>query len=337
LDRVNRTEEFSMSQHPIADYALVADCNGSALISRDGSIDWLCMPRFDSPSVLARLLDDRAGHWSLRLDGEVTAERRYLDQTMVLQTTFRTSAGTVTVTDAMALGPDERGHELGKDVPHALLRSVTCESGRAQLALEFAPRPGYGVDVSRIVPELGGAIARGGEDQFALSAPVPLSVEAGTAYARLQLEAGQRVGFALQYAAAGQPAKLWTQREIQAGLEDTIQGWRSWSAIHQSYKGPWQDLVLHSGRVLQALMYTPTGAIVAAPTTSLPRQSAAPGIGTTGTSGSATPRSRSERCGWRRARTRPAASSPSWSGQPQRTSAPAPRCRSCSGSTADTN
>jgi GH15 family glucan-1,4-alpha-glucosidase len=263
-----------VSQHPIADYALISDCNGSALVRRDGSVDWLCMPRFDSPSVLARLLDDGAGHWIIRPAGEATADRRYLDQSMVLQTTFRNGTGVVTVTDAMALGANERGHELGNDAPHALLREVTCVSGRVELAMEFAPRPAYGVVVPQLLTAAGGAVAQVGADVFALSAPLPLQIEDGVedgmVRARFQLEAGQRVGVALQYAPAGDQPRLWTQDQVRAGIEDTLRGWRSWSAMHQSYQGPWQDEVRHSGRVLQALTYAPTGAIVAAPTTSLP-------------------------------------------------------------------
>jgi GH15 family glucan-1,4-alpha-glucosidase len=107
---------------PIADYALLSDCNGSALVSRDGSVHWWCVPRFDSRSVFAQLLDEQAGHWSIRPTDDFTVERRYVARTMVLQSTFATDAGVVTATDALALGASERGHELGNDAPHALLR-----------------------------------------------------------------------------------------------------------------------------------------------------------------------------------------------------------------------
>jgi len=259
-----------VGHRPIADYALLSDCNGSALVSRDGSVDWLCVPRFDSRSTMSRLLDDRAGHWSIHPTSEATVERQYIDRTMVLRTVFRTAGGNAAITDAMALGPNERGHDLGHDAPHALLRELTCLSGEVDFTMAFAPRPEYGLVTPLVLAADGGAVTRGGPDVFALSAPVPLQLGEGAAGARFRLRAGERAGFALQYAPAGQPPRLWTQREIRVGLQDTIHGWRSWSAMHQSYQGPWQELVHHSGRVLQALTYAPTGAIVAAPTTSLP-------------------------------------------------------------------
>src|SRR4051812_29025734 len=114
-----------MSSVPIAAHALLSDCHSAALTTLDGSVDWLCFPRFDSPSVFGRLLDDTAGHWSIRPAGEHTSTRRYLDRTLVIETTFRTPTGTVVLTDALATGPDNRGHALGKGAPHLLIRSVT--------------------------------------------------------------------------------------------------------------------------------------------------------------------------------------------------------------------
>src|ERR1700685_3239886 len=102
-----------MSMTPIADYALLSDRHSAALVSRDGSIDWLCFPRFDSPSIFARLLGDAAGHWSVRARSASRVTRRYLDRTMVLETTFSTPSGTVTITDALAMGEGNRGHQLG--------------------------------------------------------------------------------------------------------------------------------------------------------------------------------------------------------------------------------
>ena len=104
-----------MSAIPIADHALLSDCHSSALVNRDGSVEWLTFPRFDSPSVMARLLDDdRGGHWAITPVGEFETARRYLDRTMVLETTFTTDTGTLVLTDALAMGPDDAGHSLGK-------------------------------------------------------------------------------------------------------------------------------------------------------------------------------------------------------------------------------
>src|SRR5580693_2193880 len=134
-----------MSTTPIADYALLSDRHSAALVGLDGSIDWLCFPRFDSPSIFGRLLGDEAGHWSIRAAGSTHVTRRYLDRTMVLETTFRTPTGTVAVSDALSMGEGNRGHQLGKDAPHLLLRRATCLHGEVDLHLEYVPRPEYGL------------------------------------------------------------------------------------------------------------------------------------------------------------------------------------------------
>ena len=115
-----------MSSTPIADYAMLSDRHSAALVSRDGSIDWLCMPRFDSGSVFARLLGDDGGYWSIRAADATETTRRYIDRTMVLETTFRTPSGVLTVVDALAMGEGNRGHELGK-----MHRTCWCAAQRA--------------------------------------------------------------------------------------------------------------------------------------------------------------------------------------------------------------
>ena len=151
-----------MSTVPIAAYALLSDCRSAALVSQEGSVDWLCFPRFDSPSVFGRLLDRDAGHWSLRLAGATKTSRRYLDATMVLETTSDTSTGTAVLTDAMAMGPNERGHQLGVDSPGVLLRVLTCTKGLVEVDMEYMPRLEYGLiaPLLKVIP--GGIGARGG-------------------------------------------------------------------------------------------------------------------------------------------------------------------------------
>jgi GH15 family glucan-1,4-alpha-glucosidase len=256
---------------PIGDYALLSDCRSAALVSRAGSVDWLCFPRFDAPAVFARILDPDGGHFAIRPAGEFEASRSYMAQTMVLETTFRTAVGTAVLTDAMAVGRNERGHDLGAESPGVLLRRLACTDGEMDVEVSYAPRPEYGL-IHPILEEVpGGLAARGGAGRLLLSVPAGFRVEGATAHTRLHLTAGQTVVFALQHAPIwGQPLTAWTADEIAARLADTAEGWRSWSAIHQTYEGPWRDLVHHSGRVLQALTFAPTGAIVAAPTTSLP-------------------------------------------------------------------
>jgi alpha,alpha-trehalase len=260
-----------MDSLPIGDYALLSDCRSSALVSRDGSVDWLCCPRFDAPAIFARLLDPGAGHFSIRPPGEYRASRRYLDQTMVVETTFTTAGGTGVLTDALALGRHERCHDLGTDSPGMLLRRLCCTDGEIEVEVSYAPRPEYGLIHPLLVPVPGGLTARGGADRLLLSTPVRFSVDGATATARIRLAGGQAAVFAHDHGQmADPPLAPRTADEITARLEDTAAGWRSWSAMHQAYEGPWRELVHHSGRVLQALTFQPTGAIVAAPTTSLP-------------------------------------------------------------------
>src|SRR5690348_3457951 len=126
---------------PVAEYGLLADCNTAALVARDGSIDWLCLPRFDAPSVFARILDPDAGHWSIAPAGAYESCRRYLPGSLVVETTFVTPTGEVRLTDALVFADGQRGHELGLDAPHELVRLVEGVSGRVELELELAPRP----------------------------------------------------------------------------------------------------------------------------------------------------------------------------------------------------
>jgi GH15 family glucan-1,4-alpha-glucosidase len=260
-----------VTNHPIADYALLSDCHSAALVGRDGSVDWLCFPRFDSPSIFGRLLGRDAGHWVIRPVGEFTVTRRYLDRSMILETTFRAPQGTLILTDGMALGSGERGHRLGVDAPHALLRRAACGQGEVEVVLEFVPRPEYGLVVPLLRPAKGGVLTRGSANRQALSSTVALEITDGAAQARFELRAGEEALFGLQWARSwDDPPLLWDPAEVGRRLEEAGDAWRSWSELHQSYDGPWHELVLHSGRVLQALTFQPTGAFVAAPTTSLP-------------------------------------------------------------------
>jgi GH15 family glucan-1,4-alpha-glucosidase len=260
-----------VSATPIADHALLSDCHSAALVSRAGSVEWLCFPRFDSPSVFGRLLDDEAGHWSIRPTGDYQVTRRYLDQTMVLETTFSTATGSVRLTDALAMGANERGHDLGGGAPGLLLRQVSGVEGEVELDLEYVPRTEYGLVWPLLAEVDGGVTGRGGADLTVLSAPVTLRLAGGTAAGRFTVAAGKWLIFGLHYGMlGGAKPRLWSQQELAGRLDDTLAAWRSWSDLHQSYVGPWHDLVHTSGRVLQALTYYPTGAMVAAPTTSLP-------------------------------------------------------------------
>lgn len=260
-----------MSGLPIAEYALLSDCRSAALVSRDGSIDWLCAPRFDSPSIFARLLDDRAGHWRLGARGEQRATRRYVDATLVLETTIETTTGTAVVVDAMAMGADERGHQLGRSAPGIVVRQAMATAGTVDLELDYRPRPEYGRVRPLMSPLDGATIGRGGADVLVLSSTVALQLDRAAAAAEFTLRAGESALFALAHSTSWDPAPApLTAPAMQRLIDQTLAAWQSWSALHQRYEGPWRHLVHHSGRVLQGLTFQPTGAIVAAPTTSLP-------------------------------------------------------------------
>ena len=257
---------------PIADYGMLSDCNSAALVDTHGSIDWLCLPRFDSPALFARILDPDAGHWSICPAEPFTSTRRYLPGTLVIETTFETDSGVVRLTDALALAEGRRGHDLGTDVPHEVVRTVECVSGRMELSMELAPRPEYGLVHPLFRRTEEGGRTFGGPSQVAVTASGPVHDVAGsTMRAALKLAEGDSTGFALRWA----PADASTIEPTAAGsaanrIADTAEAWRSWEAEHDLYEGPHNGLVRLSSRVLQGLTYGPTGAIVAAPTTSLP-------------------------------------------------------------------
>ncbi|CAN5552883.1 glycoside hydrolase family 15 protein [soil metagenome] len=260
-----------MSNTPIEHLGLLSDCRTAALVDREGTVQWMCLPYIDSPSVFGRLLDDDAGHVTLVPTGAHTTERAYRDATLVLETTFRTDTGTVVVTDALALGDGERGHDLGRNSSGILLRRAVVTDGTVEMRIELAPRPEYGSLRPLLVPVEGGLQTRGGATSIAVSCSTPLDVDGSVARGVVELSAGESVALAIAHA---DPWEGWSptlsDAEVAEHLEDTTEAWRSWSALHQSYDGPWADLVAHSGRVLQGLTHRRTGAIVAAATTSLP-------------------------------------------------------------------
>ncbi|MDQ3936166.1 MAG: glycoside hydrolase family 15 protein [Actinomycetota bacterium] len=257
---------------PNAEYGLLADCNTAALVSRGGSVDFLCLPRYDSSAVFTRLLDPDAGHWSIRpAEGEFEATRRYLPGTLVIETTFETETGSVRLTDALVFAEGQRGHDLGLDAPHELLRSVEGVSGSVELEMELAPRPEYGLVRPLFRGTDDGGRTFGGPNQITVRAGVTVEIEGATMRARFEVAAGDMVGFAMRWAPAEMaPPEAVAPDEVAARIADTAEGWRSWEAEHDVYEGEHRELVRHSGRILKGLSYRPTGAVVAAPTCSLP-------------------------------------------------------------------
>ena len=260
-----------MSNLPISDYALLSDRHSAALVSRAGSMDWLCFPRFDSPSVFARILGDGGGHWYVRARGSLSSDRSYVQAGMVLQTTFHTEMGVAVLTDGMEVGADP--HRLGEGAPHTVLRRIACTSGQVSIEVCFCPRPEYGLITPLLSHSDGGVLVTGGSGRLVLSVPGPMSISHGEATAVFDMVAGDSVYLALQHSTLSMPLPHpYDQDQIKVALQTTTRAWGRWSEIHQGYNGPWRDLVHRSGCVLEALSYQPTGAIVAAPTTSLPEQ-----------------------------------------------------------------
>ncbi len=254
----------------ISDFGFLSDCHSAALVDLAGSIDWWCVPRFDSPSVLGRLLDPDAGHWSLRPTAQFTSERQYLEDSLVLRTVFHTATGDVAVTDALALAPGARGHDIGLASPHVLLRRVEGLTGLVSMASELAPRMEYGRTEPRLSLLEGGVRADGGPVRLIFTGDVELTCsEGGVVDGTFSVAAGETVDLRLSYQASYGPRPA---PPGEPSVEDTLAGWRSWSALHRTYDGPFAEEVRRSALVLQGLTFGPSGAVLAAATTSLPER-----------------------------------------------------------------
>src|SRR3954454_10139806 len=175
---------------PIGEYGLLADCNSAALVSRDGSIDWLCLPRYDADAIFARILDPDGGHWSIRPAGEYRVERRYVPGSLVIETPFTTPARVVRGRAAMAFAPGQRGHDLGYDAPHEVLRSVEGVSGSVELVMELVPRPEYGLVRPLIRVVESGAKTFGGPNRIEVASSAPLELRDAGLHAPCLLDAG---------------------------------------------------------------------------------------------------------------------------------------------------
>ena len=162
-------------------------------------MDWLCLPRYDSDAIFARLLDPDAGHWSIRPAGSYRATRGYLPGTLVIETVFTTETGEVRLTDAMAFAEGQRGHELGHYAPHELLRSLEGVSGEVEMQLELAPRPQYGLIQPLVRLEDGGARTFGA-GRIHIGSPVALELDESTLRAAFSIATGDRLGYSVRWA-----------------------------------------------------------------------------------------------------------------------------------------
>jgi GH15 family glucan-1,4-alpha-glucosidase len=246
---------------PIEDYAMIGDCLTAALVSRQGSIDWLCLPDFDSPACFASLLGTpENGRWSIAPADPIRAVRRnYRDGTLILETHFETETGSATLIDCMV---------TGRDTPQ-LLRVVAGIKGQVRMKLEFVIRFDYGSVVPWVRRIDGGISAIAGPDTIRLRAGVPLQGRDMKTEAEFTVSKGQRIPFDLVW----YPSHLEEPAEvtIEDVLRDTEKWWCQWSD-RCAYQGKWRDAVLRSLVTLKALTFMPTGGIVASPTTSLPER-----------------------------------------------------------------
>ena len=245
----------------IEDYALIGDCETAALVSRGGSIDWLCFPRFDSHACFAALLGTpEHGRWLLAPAGPVTAVRRwYRGDTAVLETELTTADGVVSLLDFMP---------IRSGLPD-LVRIVVGRRGRVAMRMELVIRFDYGSVVPWVRRVPGGISAVAGPDGLLLRTPVPLRGEDFRTVADFDVDEGEEIGFDLTWFPSHQEARQ--ELDPHEALRDTETWWTEWAA-QCTVTGPWRDAVMRSLITLKALTYRPTGAIVAAPTTSLPER-----------------------------------------------------------------
>ena len=241
----------------IEDYALIGDCETASLVGRDGSIDWLCWPRFDSGACFAALLGGpEHGHWVIAPAGEVKRnKRRYQKHTLILETDFETAEGAVTIIDFMPI------RERHRD----LIRIVCGRRGQVPMKMELTLRFDYGRSVPWVTSLDDDTLrAVAGPNMVSLRTPVPLKGED-----LKTVNEGQRIPFALSYRASHK--KLPEPLDIESALQKTEKFWQDWIS-RCTYNGPWKESVERSLITLKALTYHPTGGIIAAPTTSLPEQ-----------------------------------------------------------------
>jgi GH15 family glucan-1,4-alpha-glucosidase len=254
---------------PIADHGLIGDLQTAALVSSQGTVDWWCVPRFDSPSVFASLLDrDRGGHWRIApTDPDHVVKQLYFPDSAVLVTRFMTAGGVGELLDFMPIDRPEQASDR-----HRLVRLVRCVRGKISFEIECAPRFDYGRQPHKLEMTEHGAVFHAGTLSLTLHGfgRGAMRREGDDVRGTLALEAGDAGGVILESAAGGPPRTLTTD-ELTGLMEQTARFWRHW--LRQStYTGRWREMVARSAITLKLMTYAPTGALVAAPTAGLPEQ-----------------------------------------------------------------
>ncbi|HTT65715.1 MAG TPA: glycoside hydrolase family 15 protein [Bryobacteraceae bacterium] len=262
-----------MSYQPIADYGIIGDLHSVALVGRNGSIDWCCLPRFDSPSIFGALLDDqKGGYFSLRAAGDEDLKQIYLPDTNVLVTRFFSGSGMAEVIDFMAIGRESGGET--EQESRQLVRIARAIRGEAKMRMVCRPAFDYAREPAQIHLDRDrlGAVVSSRRQQFVLKSPHPLHAEDGAVSAEFLLPSGQEAVFVLRHR-EGRADQSLTEPPAGAAelLNQTARFWRAWAGRSQ-YGGRWREMVTRSALLLKLLTYLPSGAIVAAPTTSLPER-----------------------------------------------------------------
>jgi len=253
-------------------YALIGNTSSAGLVSLEGSIDWLCLPRFDAESCFAALLDDeRGGCWRIAPDYKLlSTERSYREDSLVLETVFKTARGTVTLVDCMPLETDDLEDPRQIRPFDAVLRVVRGITGTVRMTTEFSPRFDYGAVTPWVREEGEVVVAAGGGDALELRGETPLELDGSTVRAHFDVSGGEDVAFIASYRPThAEPRHNRWPSDWEELVEGTDAFWRG-QASRCAYDGKWRDDVVRSLLVLKALTYSPTGGIIAAPTTSLP-------------------------------------------------------------------
>jgi GH15 family glucan-1,4-alpha-glucosidase len=253
---------------PIEDYGLIGNCYTAALISSRGSLDWLCMPCFDSASVFAGILDvERGGSWSIHPKASCRSEHRYLEYTNVLETIFVCDEGRVRLLDFMPVSPEAAGGTVYP--PIAVIRIIEGLDGETEIESLCRPRPEYG----QSFPTFEAQGARVAFDRYTITGPGNWQVDetGGTVSCRLSVRSGERQAFIFYHEGDDHYPSARIE-DPHALVRETIDFWRTWSVGSCTYRGPYFDRVVRSALTLKLLNFAPTGAIVAAPTTSLPEE-----------------------------------------------------------------
>ncbi len=264
-----------MSTQPpkIQDYAIIGNRRSAALISKRGSLDWLCWPRFDSPSIFGALLDRKiGGRWTIQPTEESQAFRQYIENTNVLQTVFSTASGRIVATDFMPVTTEEeKGRRLWAE--NEIIRQISCEEGEVSMLIDFHPRPDYGRTnpCMRNSRKLGWCI-NVGKDLLSLRSEIELRPgKNGGLCGEPRLRQGESLSFSLTYSEEAPAVLPSLEKLVGEKLKLSVDWWQRWAA-RANYDGPYRKQVIRSALVLALLSFAPSGALVAAPTTSLPEQ-----------------------------------------------------------------